>query len=211
VVIFASAQAHWRLTFVGADRERQVAAARVSETVCTRAADLAVLGGRSTWTLGAMKHLLAAIALVPLLTGCDPGFGIVRSADDVSVIPPDSCVVGALGAIPGIGNVSVRTEDGSRPLTLHGIEKPDKLHYYYYQYQGIPGWLYFSVSYSGRVSYRQGKIWLGNRTPQRQEVINRLYPAFNLVERALETKCGMADLIPKVHEQCIAFGFRCRA
>jgi hypothetical protein len=158
-----------------------------------------------------MNRLFATIAFIPLLNGCDPGFGIIRSAADVSVVPSESCVVGALQAIPGIENVSARIEDGSRPLTLHGIERADKLQYYLYEYQGIPGWLYFSISYRGRASYRQGKIWLGFRTPQEQEMLDSLYPAFNLVEQALEAKCGMKNFIATVHEQCVAFGSRCRA
>jgi hypothetical protein len=158
-----------------------------------------------------MNRLLAIIAFILLLSGCDPGFGLIRSASNVSVVPSESCVVGALQDIRGIDEVSARTEDGSKPLTFHGIEKADKLQYFFYKYQGIPGWLYFSISYRGRVSYRQGKIWLGFRTPQEQEELDRLYPAFNLVERALETKCGMTNFTVGVHEQCVGSNSRCRA
>jgi len=154
-----------------------------------------------------MKGLIAAMLLIPLLTACDRYFGVVRSASNLSLVPPYTCVIDALQSIPGIATVSSESRDGSRPLTFHGIEKPDKLTYYHYKYQGVPGWVYFSVSYRGKADFRQGQLWLGVRP--NQQSVDTLYPALGHIEEALETQCALGELAVKIHQQC--YGVRCGA
>ena len=73
-----------------------------------------------------MRHVVVLLAAMPCAS-CDIFYGVFHSARDVSPIPSDSCVVNAIGAIPGITNVSSGVEAGGRPLTLHGVEKPDEI------------------------------------------------------------------------------------
>jgi hypothetical protein len=161
-----------------------------------------------------MKLTLAIILASLLCASCDPGYGVVRYAHNVSVIPSDSCVVRALETIPGMTAISTRIEHGSRPLTLHGIEKPDTVHRFFYDYRGIRGSLFIAVSYNGHATYDNGYLRLLGNQPlrdhgQRQSVIDQLRPALKEVDQALEAMCGMTDLSTKVHESC--YYVRCGA
>jgi len=151
-----------------------------------------------------MRHVVVLLAAMPCAS-CDIFYGVFHSARDVSPIPSDSCVVNAIGAIPGITNVSSGVEAGGRPLTLHGVEKPDEIHRFFYEYHGIRSSFFISVSYQGHADYFHDFIDI-NRKPS-QDVIDRLHPVFSEVDRVLQTQCGMTNLALKVHETCR--GVRC--
>jgi hypothetical protein len=141
-----------------------------------------------------------------LCTGCDTLYGVSHFAPRISIMPSDACVIEALQSIPAMLHVSSRVETGSSPLTWHGIESPDQIHRFFYEYNGIRGSLFISVSYKKRVDYHHDYLYIHQRPPQ--AVIDRLYPAFSAVDEALDSECGIPDLGSKVQESCN--GVRCR-
>src|SRR6266480_5177102 len=59
----------------------------------------------------------------------------------------DACVVSAVRSIDGMSNVTYKLESESWPLTSHGIEKPDEVHRFWYEYKGAHNNFYLLVSY----------------------------------------------------------------
>jgi hypothetical protein len=161
--------------------------------------------GRSASPLAATMRYVAALLVAMSCSSCDIFYGVFHSAQDVSPVPSDLCVVNAITTIPGITNVSSRVDAGSRPLTLHGVEKPDEVHRFFYEYHGIHSSFFISVSYQGRANYFHDFIEINRKPPQ--DVIDQLHPVFNEVDRALQSQCGMTNLALKVHETCR--GVRC--
>lgn len=145
-----------------------------------------------------LPWLVAAFGLA--CAGCDTIYGVSHSTTDFTPIPPDSCIVAALQSIPGMSDVSSRLEEGGRPLTLHGIEKPEQIHRFFYVYSGVRGSLFYSVSFEGHAEFYHSYISINSRPPQ--DRVDRIYPAFKAVDEALETRCGMADLTLKIRETC---------
>jgi hypothetical protein len=93
-----------------------VAAARVQERLCTRAADWAVLGGRSTWALGVMKpHRMAVLAFLLPVSGCIPWHFTMRAgvsgvvADSTSLMPISNATI-TLRDRPGKPTVQAHTD-----------------------------------------------------------------------------------------------------
>lgn len=151
-------------------------------------------------------RFLTVLLLGTFFVGCDPIYGIRHSAAEISRVPADSCVVDALEAIPGITDVrSIDENSTSEPLTLHGVEKPDELHRFFYKYEGIADNLYLAVSYDGKTSYQHAFVMMDRRPPQ--AIVDRLYPSFKLVDVALETQCGVVGLSGMIKESCN--GVRC--
>jgi hypothetical protein len=151
-------------------------------------------------------RFLTVLLLGTLCVGCDPIYGVRHSAIGIGRVPADSCVVDALKTIPGITDVTSTDEDSkSEPLTLHGVEKPDQLHRFFYRYQGVADNLFLAVSYNGKTSYEHAFLTMGRRPPQ--EIVDRLYPSFKLVDLALESQCGVSDVGGVVKESCM--GVRC--
>jgi len=152
-----------------------------------------------------MNRFVFAVILCATCASCDPIYGLVHSAPNISRIPQDSCVVNAVEAIPGMTNVSSRIDVGDRPLTLHGVETAAQIHRFFYTYNGINGNFYLQVSYDGKGTYDHAFVTMGKAPPQ--AVIDRIHPALGQIESALEMKCGVVNLTSAVKERC--FGVRC--
>lgn len=147
-----------------------------------------------------MRYVI--VTLVSLcLAGCDVFYGLFRSAQGLTVAPQDKCVVTVLQSIPDVTNVAAQpVRNGSRPLTLHGIEKPDQEYYYSYEYRGVRHGLVFAKSYKGIVYYSSSLIYINSKPPQ--ELIDKIRPILGPIEKALETQCGVTELTSKVTESC---------
>jgi hypothetical protein len=163
------------------------------------------LYGPSTFALGAVFRLPVGLAAGFLLGGCDTVYGVTHGSQHFAPLPTDSCVVNAVESIPGMSHVESRLETGSRPLTLHGIEKPDQIHRFLYEYMGIRGSFYYKLQYDGRAEFSHTFLSMGTKPPQ--ATIDTLYPAFRAVDDVLESQCGLIDLKAAIHERCL--GVRC--
>ena len=142
-----------------------------------------------------MRALLLAIAA--LVTGCDHIHGVARYTDPMPSAPPARCVQDAVSSVEGVKNVSYSWELGSRPLTLHGIEKPDQVHRFWYEYKGIKSNLYFVARHDGSATYHHSYGCL-NCTPP-QSTIDTLYPGMRAIDEAIKLRCGVSA---PIQESC---------
>ena len=135
-------------------------------TVCARVAWPTWSSGPSTSPLGDVTRQLVVLLLSASCASCDILYGVFHSAAQISTIPADSCVVDALEAIPGITEVSTRIDNGSRSITLHGVERPDQVHRFFYNYRGVRSGFFILVSYNGRATYVHDFIEINQKPPQ---------------------------------------------
>jgi hypothetical protein len=147
-----------------------------------------------------MRSLL--LLLPVLLAGCDHIAGVVRQTSQMPSAPSPQCVQEAASSIEGMTNVAYSLEQGGRPLTLHGIEKPDQVHRIQYRYAGVNGNLYFIVRCDGSATYHHTYICI-NCTPL-QSNVDTIYPAMLAIDEAVRSRCGLSA---PIHEVCR--GIRC--
>lgn len=155
-----------------------------------------------------LDHMRYLISILPLLlfTGCDPGYGIYRSAP-VAFMPPPALVGAVVKETPGVDKFDYTASEGGRPLTVAGIKAPDQVHTFsYHGSSNVNGSLQFMVDYKGRVEYSQSLMMLGMRPPQ--EWIDATRPVMLQIEDRLEHRCGLTNLSESVHETC--HGVRCK-
>jgi hypothetical protein len=137
-------------------------------------------------------RLALPLALLALVTGCDPGYGIYRHAR-VSFMPAPARVGAVVWETPGIDDVQYRSSEGGRPLTLTGIKPPDQVHTFsYHGGSNVQATLQFVVDYKGTVEYSQSLMCLGRRPPQ--EWIDATRPVMIQIEARLEESCGLTNL-----------------
>jgi len=160
---------------------------------------------RLHFALDRMRYLISILPLL-LLTGCDPGYGVYRSAR-VPFMPPVALVGSVVKETPGVDSVDYRASEGGRPLTVTGIKSPDQVHTFSYRGgTNVNGSLQFVVNYKGRVEYSQSLMTLGRRPPQ--EWIDATRPVMLQIEGGLEHRCGLTNLSASVQETCL--GVRCK-
>ena len=152
-----------------------------------------------------MRSLISILPFL-VLTGCDPGYGIYRSAR-VPFMPPAALVGAVVKETPGVDKVDYKASEGGRPLTITGIKSPDQVHTFSYRGgSNVNGSLQFVVDYKGRVDYSQSLMALGRRPPQ--EWIDATHPVMLQIEDGLEHRCGLTNLLTSVHETC--HGVKCK-
>jgi hypothetical protein len=152
-----------------------------------------------------MRYLISMLPLL-VLTGCDPGYGIYRSAR-VPFMPPTALVGTVVKETAGFDEVDYKASEGGRPLTVTGIKSPDQVHTFSYRSgSNVNGSLQFVVDYKGRVEYSQSLMMLGRRPPQ--EWIDATRPLMLQIEGGLERRCGLTNLSASVHETC--HGVKCK-
>jgi hypothetical protein len=154
------------------------------------------------WAAGMLRllprHLLATVwLLVPI--GCDVVYGVSRRAE-VSHLPLEHCVRFALQSIDGVANVRHEVQEGSRRITLTGLQKPEIVHYFFYEFQSLRGNLYFIQNYKDAIEFNQAYIYINEKPPQRE--IDLIYPLMRQIETKLEHECGLAELELNMVEYC---------
>jgi hypothetical protein len=153
-----------------------------------------------------MRHVSPLLLLLLLLTGCDPVYGISRSAC-VPLMPPPDSVASAIRDTPGVDQVEYRFSEEGEPLTLTGIKAPDQVHTFSYRGgSNVRGSLQFTVDYRGTVEYSQSLMMMGRHPPQ--EWIDATRPVMLKIEQRLERDCGLKGLSDAVVERCI--GVKCK-
>jgi hypothetical protein len=104
-----------------------------------------------------------------------------------------------------MSNVQYKIESGEKPLTVHGIENPDQIHRFWYDYKGIHNNFYFLVRCDGVAEFHHGYFCMNCTPPQKD--IDTIYPAILAVEDAIQEQCGPSNLKTKITETCS--GVRC--
>jgi hypothetical protein len=149
----------------------------------------------------------SAVVLVSIfiLAGCDYIAGVDREAF-VRNVPPSTCVIKSLESIQGVTNVRYEARAGGKSLTLTGLKPPDTYHYYFYDFQGLSGGLYFLENYERQIQFSQGYTRVNKLPPQAE--IDIIRPLMLQIERRLEAGCGLTDLAVNIKESCSS-GVKC--
>ncbi len=137
-----------------------------------------------------MRYLILAMTLA--LCGCDTISGVSRSAA-VHRLPDLQEVKARILGYPEVKEVRLWEREGSRPLTLTGIKKPDEV--YYLSYSGgenIRGTLMFEKNYKGQIEYSQSLMMMNRRPPQAW--IDATWPVMKRIERDLEQIFGFPEI-----------------
>lgn len=85
-------------------------------------------------------------------------------------------------------------------MTLHGIEKPDQIHRFFYKYNGLGGNFFFLTNYQGRTEFHHTHIDVNRKPPQSE--IDQIRPAMLRIEQAIEAQCGLTGLSRMIKESC---------
>ncbi|RMD81355.1 MAG: hypothetical protein D6815_12000 [Candidatus Dadabacteria bacterium] len=146
-------------------------------------------------------HECFAACLVALtLAGCDFFYGVSRVASLEQTLPA-TCVESAIRSVPTVSEVRHERRSGSRPLTLTGIQDPDRLDYFYYKTSKAGATLLIRTDYKGRVELSQHLIHINRKPPQ--EDIDAIRPVMLEIELALERLCEIAGLSESIEEYCL--------
>jgi len=151
-----------------------------------------------------MNRIISATLILMIITGCDSIRGVSHIRNE-SPYPDQACIKKAVLAVPGISEFDYRGETGGRPLTVHGIEKPNQIHRYLYKYSKLNGNFYFIVNYEGKTEFHHTYIGI-NRTPPQKE-IDLMRPVMFKIEKEIEKQCGLAGFSAGVIEHCM--GVKC--
>lgn len=141
---------------------------------------------------------------VLLVACCDVLYGVRR----IATIPNShnlDCVRAVLQRTPGIQAVVYEHSEGSRPLTITGMKPPDQIHKFSYKGDQVQGILMISIDYTGKATLYQSLAEIGRRPPQ--SFIDNTLPIMRLVERELESQCGIRRLPGSIDEYC--YGVEC--
>lgn len=149
-----------------------------------------------------LKIQAIATFLFATLAGCDTINGVTRVSSDIGPVPVDAyqCVADAITNMEDVELVRYTVDEGSRPLTLSGVEAPDVVHSYWYRYSGIGAGMQLVMKYDGRVEFRQSHIRI-NGTPSQAD-IDVIRPLMTRIEKAVADQCGITALETGVSEKC---------
>ena len=150
-------------------------------------------------------RIVAVMALLVLVTGCDFIYGVSRRADLGKVELPIDCVIRATESVPGVTDVHKREENGGRELTLSGLQEPERLIYVMYKYKNLNGNYYFRTNYQGHVDFNHTYLEMNRRPPQ--EEIEAITPVMIEIEKAITAKCSGLQGIGDATQTCS--GVRC--
>jgi len=148
-----------------------------------------------------LKIILLLVSSSLILAGC---YDYVRGISHVnrkSPLPDSACIAEAIKSVQGVSNYVYKVESGGRPLILHGIEKPNKIHRHTYVFSGLNGNFYFNENYAGEVEYHHTYLGL-NQTPSQKE-INIIRPVINRIEKQIEKKCQLQGFVSGIEQACI--------
>ncbi|WP_418358039.1 hypothetical protein ACNH6B_01760 [Shewanella basaltis] len=138
------------------------------------------------------------IFLVLLLVGCDTFYGISQHSNPFSPFPDVQCVLNSANSIKGVSNLEYSTEEGSRVVTLSGIQKPEVVHRFRYIYNEIESDFYIVQSYNDKATFGHSYGGLNWKPPQ--EDIDNIYPLFEQLEAHLRKDCNFQNM--QVHGYC---------
>ncbi len=150
-----------------------------------------------------MRHILKLLAIVVLtsnVAACDFMNGVTRHANIGDISLPIECVADVTKSVPGVENVQVRLEEGSRQLTWSGIQEPEQIQRVFYDYEGLRGNFYFISDYQGKTEFHHTYILI-NATPPQEEV-DTIRMAMTAIEFAITEACSIQLSPPQLIEDC---------
>ena len=152
-----------------------------------------------------MRALLA-ILLLPVLSACDPIYGVTRRAT-VGFMPDPAKVRSIVQQVPGVQEVRYQQTEGGKPITLGGIQPATAVHTFFYSGgSNVRGVLQFQVDYRNRVQYSQTLIRMFEPPPQ--QLVDATLPVMKQIELRLETRAGLSGLDGAVIQSC--YGVTCQ-
>lgn len=127
-------------------------------------------------------------AAAALCGACDTLYGIQRDTR-LTFLPDLACVEAAIRSIAEVRDVRQWSVEGARPLTLTGIQAPDRLHYFGYDVGSTGATLLLSIDYEGDVEMSQHLVRINRHVPQAD--VDAVRPVMLRIEAALEERCGV--------------------
>lgn len=150
--------------------------------------------------LSGTKTTVFVTGLYSLLTGCDIGYGITRSAA-LRAVPPLECVHRVVESTPGIVSVNYSHNEDGTTLTLKSpAHIADTFFYSGREGSYISGILQIHQDHRGTVSLSQNLTYLNARPPQSD--IDASRPVMAQIEQRLESECGITGLVKNITERC---------
>jgi len=146
-----------------------------------------------------MRALFVVLSAM-VLAACDPIYGVTRHAK-VGFMPDPAKVRAIIEHVRGVDEVRYQQIEGSKPLTLGGIQRTTEV--YTFSYRGgsdVHGALQFEVDYQNRVEYRQTLLQMFQPPPQ--QWIDATLPVMQRIESRLETQAGLSGLRNSVMQRC---------
>ena len=146
-----------------------------------------------------MRTLLVS-ALFVSLAACDPIYGVSRRAT-VGHMPDPAKVRSIVQHTPGVGSVRYEQIQGSKPVTLGGIQAATAVHTFIYTGDSdVHGVLQFTVDYRKHVNYSQTLLQMFQPPPQ--QWIDATLPVMKHIELRLQTEAGLPGLESSVVQGC---------
>jgi hypothetical protein len=147
----------------------------------------------------AMTVVLLVVPVLTLMTGCDPVYGVTRTAQ-LKTMPSPALVGDVIKSVQGIESVRYERSEGGRPLTITGIHAPDQVHTFIYKGTNIWACLLLIQDFKGRVEFSQSLTQMHVRPPQKW--VDTTRPVMIQVEALMEQRCGLTGLRTSVVERC---------
>ena len=113
--------------------------------------------------------ILVTSLLSSSLAGCDFIHSVSR-VGPASAVPPQNCVKDALRSISEVKEVRYQFEEGRQPITLGGLERPDRIYRYTYRYKGLNGHFLFLENYKNEVEFKHTYIDI-NQVPTQESTL----------------------------------------
>jgi len=146
-----------------------------------------------------MRMLLLS-AMSMSVAACDPIYGVSRQAT-VGHMPDPVRVRSIVQHTPGVKSVRYQQIEGSKPLTLSGIQPATAVHTFIYTGgPDVHGVLQFTVDYRKRVDYSQTLIEMFKPPPQ--QWVDATLPVMKRIELRLEAEAGLPGLQGSVVQRC---------
>ena len=149
--------------------------------------------------LGSVKLRVIFLLLLGFLVSCDTMYGVKRSAR-LDYFVDHNCVREALGNVEGVSDVRYQYSEGGRPITITGLQEPDKVHYYHYKTQEINGVLYVQTNYEKESIIWQGYLEILEIPPQAH--IDKIRPVMDRIEEKIGPSCGIENFQVIMEEDC---------
>lgn len=102
--------------------------------------------------------------------------------------------------IDELENIKYIYSEGGRPLTLRGLEDPDKIHYFRYSVNSVKAYVGLLINYQNKSVFWQGYPALNDSPPKIEFEI--ILPTMKLIEKEISKKCGIANLQEGISEGC---------
>jgi hypothetical protein len=146
-----------------------------------------------------MRTLLL-LAVFVSLAACDPIYGVSRRAT-VGHMPDPVKVRSIVQHTPGVKSVRYQQIEGSKPLTLGGIQPATAVHTFIYTGgSDVHGVLQFTVDYRKRIAYSQTLLQMFQPPPQ--QWIDATLPVMKRIELRLQAEAGLPGLQSAVVQRC---------